>query len=229
MSRSARLLGILQAMQGRRRPVTAQALAEAAGVSLRTLYRDIETLRGQGAAIEGEAGLGYLLRPGFFLPPLAFNEEEAEALLLGLRWVARRGDPDLAEAAESAFGKLAAILPPAVEAAASGSGLVPAAGPGQVAHLATLRQAMRQESKIRLDYADKAGAATRRVVWPLAVGFFTGAEVLAAWCELRQDHRHFRLDRMQAVALLPDRLPRRRAVLLAEWRLAQAIEAPDRN
>ncbi|WP_159999926.1 YafY family protein [Roseomonas sp. 18066] len=227
MSRSARLLGLLQELQGRRRPVTAQALAEAAGVSLRTLYRDIETLRGQGAAIEGEAGLGYLLRPGFFLPPLAFDEDEAEALLLGLRWVARRGDPALAGAAESAFGKLVAILPPAVEAAAAGSGLV--AGPGQVAHLAVLRQAMRQECKLQIDYADKAGAATQRVIWPLAVGFFTGAEVLAAWCELRQDHRHFRLDRMQAVALLPDRLPRRRAVLLAEWRLAQAIEAADRN
>ena len=111
MSRAQRLLDLLQLLHRHRRPVTGQSLADELGVSVRTLYRDIATLQAQGAHIEGEPGLGYVLRPGFLLPPLMFSEEELSALVLGMRWVADRGDGPLARAARDATAKIAAVLP----------------------------------------------------------------------------------------------------------------------
>ncbi len=222
MARSARLLALMQALRRRRRPVAASVLATELGVSLRTVYRDIATLVAEGAPIAGEAGIGYVLRPGFFLPPLMFDEEETDALILGLRLAAMRGDPDLAEAAENALAKIATVLPSPRQEAAAESGLVVAGEKGGAAPLAAIRQALREERKLRLAYSDKAGAATERVVWPVIIGFFAASEVLAAWCELRSDFRHFRLDRIASAAVLSERLPRRRRVLLAEWRALQA-------
>jgi predicted DNA-binding transcriptional regulator YafY len=224
LSRSARLFDLLQALRGRRRPVAAGRLAEELGVSLRTVYRDIATLAAQGADIQGEAGLGYVLRPGFFLPPLMFDEDEADALLLGLRMVKARGDAALAQAAADALAKVEAVLPPEREPAAENGLFAGAIGGGDVAHLAAIRRAMRAEHKLVLGYRDKAGSASRRVVWPVAVGFFGAAEVLAAWCELRGDFRHFRLDRIETLTPDTARMPRRRRILLAEWRLAQALD-----
>jgi predicted DNA-binding transcriptional regulator YafY len=158
------LLELLQALRRRRRPVAAARLAEELGVSLRTLYRDVATLTAGGAPIEGAAGLGYVLKPGFLLPPLMFGEDEVDALILGLRLVARRGDPDLARGAEDALAKIEAVLPPGLEDAAAASGML--AGPHAAAapHLAAIRQAMRQERRLRLSYTDKAAAVTERVV-----------------------------------------------------------------
>lgn len=226
MSRAARLLVLMQALRRRRRAVPAAELAAELGVSLRTIYRDIATLVAEGAPIDGAAGLGYRLREGFFLPPLMLTEEEADAVMLGLRLVAQRVDASLAEAAEEALAKIGAILPPAMEDAASGSPLLAGSTPGaaEPPHLATLREAMRSEHKMRLRYSDAAGKASERTVWPIAVGFFTAAEVLAAWCELRQDFRHLRLDRIVAATALPDRLPKRRRVLLAEWRAQSDLD-----
>src|SRR5881396_422406 len=112
MSRAQRLLDLIQLLRGYRRPVSGAVLAEALGISLRTLYRDIETLNAQGATIDGAPGLGYVLRPGFMLPPLMFSEEEIEALVLGSRWVADRADHRLGEAARNALAKISAVLPP---------------------------------------------------------------------------------------------------------------------
>src|ERR1700742_981576 len=111
MDKTERLFSIMDALRRRGRPVTAAALAEEQGVSVRTLYRDVQTLIGLGAPIDGEAGIGYLLRPGFFLPPLMFSPEELEALVLGARWVETRPDPPLARAASSALGKIATASP----------------------------------------------------------------------------------------------------------------------
>ncbi|GGE16199.1 DeoR family transcriptional regulator [Aureimonas endophytica] len=227
MSRAARLLDLLQTLRERRRPVSAAALGEALGVSLRTVYRDIETLRGQGAAIEGEAGLGYVLKPGFTLPPLMFDDDELDALILGLRLVMRRGDGDLEAAAEGALAKIVAVLPEERERAAAASGLL--AGPvcGEAAeapHLGLIRRALQEETKLRLAYRDKKGAATDRVVWPIAVGFFEGYEMLAAWCETRRDFRHFRLDRIGAATALDQRIPKHRRLLLAEWRAREDLD-----
>ena len=196
-------------------------------MSLRTVYRDVATLVAQGAPIEGEAGLGYVLKPGFFLPPLAFGADEVDALIFGLRLVARRGDASLGRAADDALAKIAAVLPPEMEDAAATSGLL--AGPGEQAaapHLAAVRHAIRAEEKLRLRYTDKKGAATQRTVWPVALGFFETAEVLAAWCETRRDFRHFRLDRIAAAEPSGQRYPKRRRILLAEWRSLEGIDGP---
>src|SRR6266705_6358930 len=111
MSRAQRLLDLIQALRGCRRPISGAVLAEALGISLRTLYRDIETLNAQGAQIDGEPGVGYVLRPGFMLPPLMFSEDEIEALVLGSRWVSERADDPLGQAARNALVKIAAVLP----------------------------------------------------------------------------------------------------------------------
>ncbi len=215
----------MQALRRRRRPVSAADLAAELGVSLRTIYRDVATLVAQGAPIEGEAGLGYILKPGFFLPPLMFGEDEVDAIILGLRLVSQRGDAALDRAADDALAKIAAILPPALEDAAATSGLL--AGPGRsgdTPHLAAIRRAIRAEEKLRLRYTDKKGVASQRTVWPVALGFFEAAEVLAAWCEMRRDFRHFRLDRIKAAEPSGERYPKRRRILLAEWRLQQDID-----
>lgn len=198
MSRSARLLDLIQALRRRRRPVPAAMLAGELGVSLRTIYRDIATLVGQGAAIEGEAGVGYVLKPGFLLPPLMFSGNELDALILGLRLVAERGDTDLEQAARDVLAKISAVLPDELEDETETSGMLAGPLPNDASpHLTRIRQAIRRETKLRLAYTDKKGAATRRIVWPVAIGFFEAAEVLAAWCETRRDFRHFRLDRIR--------------------------------
>ena len=111
MSRAQRLLDLIQVLRRHRHPVSGATLAEATGVSLRTLYRDIELLKAEGAHIDGEAGVGYVLRPGFMLPPLMFSEEEIEALVLGSRWVHQRADRALADAAANVLAKIGAVLP----------------------------------------------------------------------------------------------------------------------
>src|SRR5512143_1952213 len=111
MSRAERLLELMQVLRRYRQPVSGRALADEVGISLRTLYRDIAALQAQGARIDGEPGVGYVLRTGFMLPPLMFSEEEIEALVLGSRWVAERGDSRLGSAARNALAKIAAVLP----------------------------------------------------------------------------------------------------------------------
>src|SRR5690606_34245595 len=107
MDKTQRPFSVMDALRRHRRPVTAAAPAEEQGVSVRTLYRDVQTLIGLGAPIDGEAGVGYMLRPGFFLPPLMFTAEELEALVLGGRWVQAQPDAGLADAARNALGKIA--------------------------------------------------------------------------------------------------------------------------
>ncbi len=194
-------------------------------MSLRTLYRDIATLAAQGAPIEGEAGLGYVLKPGFFLPPLMFTMDEVDTLILGLRLVAQRGDEDLDRAADNALAKIVAVLPEEMEDVAATSGLLAAPGASAATpHLALIRRAIRAEEKLWLRYTDKKSATTERTVWPVAIGFFEAAEVLAAWCETRRDFRHFRLDRIADARLVGARYPRRQRILLAEWRLNEDVD-----
>ena len=226
MSRSGRLLDLLQTLRGYRRPVSGKILAEAMGVSLRTLYRDIATLQAQGATIEGEAGVGYVLRPGFMLPPLMFSEDEIEALVLGSRWVARRSDTGLATAADSALAKIAAVLPPDIRDALEASTLLVGPSPDSPPEehdLSPFRQAIRQEHRCALQYRDKDDSASERFIWPFALGFFERARVLVAWCELRQDYRHFRLDRIATFTLTDTRYPRRRQSLLKGWKEREGI------
>jgi predicted DNA-binding transcriptional regulator YafY len=226
VARAQRLLELIQVLRRHRRPVSGQTLSDELGVSLRTVYRDIQTLIGQGASIDGEAGVGYVLRPGFVLPPLMFSDEEIEALVLGSRWVAQCTDEPLARAAQNAIAKIAAVLPPDLRDSIEGNGLL--AGPGAEPKptpidLTPIRQAIRTERKLVLQYADAKGGRTKRTVWPVALGFFDRVRVLAAWCELRQDYRHFRTDRIVTLQLTDKRYPRRRRAMMQEWRAIEGI------
>ena len=226
MSRAQRLLDLIQELRGHRRPVSGATLAEALGVSLRTLYRDIETLKAQGADIEGEAGVGFVLRPGYMLPPLMFSEEEVEAILLGSLWVATQGDQDLANAARTALRKISAVLPKELADLADTSALIVGRGDkrdGGSEPLPAIRAAIRRERKLTIRYLDGKGRATERTIWPFALGFFERTRVVAAWCELRGDFRHFRTDRIAAADILGNRYPRRQAILIKEWRAAEGI------
>lgn len=231
MSRASRLLELLQLLRRHRAPVPGLALAEELGISIRTLYRDIATLQAQGADIQGEPGLGYVLRPGFTLPPLMFSADELEALVLGSRWVEVRGDARLGAAAGNAVAKIRAVLPGDLRESVDAATLtVPMLRGEPVAiDASVIRAAIREEQKLLVTYRDHDGAGTTRTLWPLLIGFFDKVQVLAAWCELRQDYRAFRVDRIQSVEPRDERYPRRRAVLIKEWRARQSIPTPARN
>jgi len=224
VARAERLLALIQVLRRHRRPVSGQTLADELGVSLRTVYRDIQTLIGQGAAIDGEAGVGFILRPGFVLPPLMFGDEEIEALVLGLRFVAQRSDETFRRAATDALAKIAAVLPADLREGIENIGLL--AGPDDDAvpvDLALVRAAIREEHRLVLHYIDREGDETERVIWPIAIGFFRRAQVIAAWCEMRQDFRHFRTDRIVRIGETDQRYPRRRRVLMKEWRAIEGV------
>lgn len=224
-SRSERLLALLQALRRHRRPVSGNDLASETGISLRTLYRDIASLRAQGAHIEGEAGVGYLLKPGFLLPPLMFSPEEVEALVLGSRWVAGTADPKLAGAARDLMTKVAAVLPDDLREDLDRTTLmVPRREQvADTADVSGIREAIRQERVLRIAYRNEQGEASERHIWPFALAYFERVRVVLAWCELRNDFRSFRTDRILDYAETGRRYRRRRAVLLKEWKAAQGI------
>ena len=338
MSRTERLLALMQQLRTGRRPRQAHELAQALGVSLRTLYRDIDLLRAQGADIRGEAGVGYVLKKGApTLPPLMFAEGEIEALVLGLRWVVQQPDPALVASARSVLAKVEAVLParlvPMMEdqalypvrgrvsgepsasvpdaasasdtalapdaASASAAASVPSSAPSSVPASAStpapdsvpasasapasvpvpacapvsvaasvscaipapvpaapasatvadtspapcgnvrspartawesheeiilplIRQALRENRQLQMDYADAQGQDTRRTIWPVALGYLQSTRLLAAWCTLRADFRHFRTDRIRH-AWLGDPCPRPRRQLEAAWLQATGI------
>ena len=211
----------IQVLRRHRYPVSGADLAHEVGVSLRTLYRDIAALQAQGARIEGEAGVGYVLRPGYLLPPLMFSEEEIDALVLGTRWVADRADSSLAGAARDALAKIASVLPGELRHGLDTSALL--IGPGEPIsagdqEMAAIRRAIRAEHKLEIRYGDAKGRTSARTIWPFAIGFFERIRVVVAWCELRRDIRHFRTDRIAALTPTKVRYPKRRQALLKEWR-----------
>ncbi len=226
MSRSQRLFDLLQLLRRHRRPVSGAVLAEALGVSVRTVYRDITSLQALGAEIQGEAGIGYVLKPGFLLPPLMFSDTEIEALALGLKWVGRRTDDDLARAAQDVLAKVSAILPDDLRARLEDDALVVAPGWHRAEpDLSVLRRVLKDERKLKIGYADDKGNRTERIVWPVTLGFFQTVRVLVAWCELRGDFRHFRTDRIQGLNVLEGRPPKCRKDLHMQWRETMLTKA----
>ncbi len=220
MDKTERLFAIMDALRRHRHPVTAAQLAEEQNVSVRTLYRDIQTLIGLGAPIDGEAGIGYLLRPGFFLPPLMFSPEELEALVLGARWVQSQPDTDLSDAARNAFGKIATASPDDLRDRISDTGLWPVRVWGEVEPLPLLglvRQAMRNEKALRIDYSDEKGRSSSREIWPVQLAYYENKQIVAAWCTLRDDFRHFRTERIEAAEITSARYGQRRAALSKQW------------
>lgn len=226
MSRTERLLDLIQFLRRHRAPVTGPALAAEFGISIRTLYRDIATLQAQGADIKGEPGLGYVLRPGFTLPPLMFSADEIEALVLGSRWVAVRAEDErLGVAAGNALSKIAAVLPADLRDSVDAATLLVAPGERSalVVDPAAIRAAIRAEHKLTITYRNKVGCESERTIWPFLIGFFDHTRIVAAWCELRQDFRHFRIDRMLSLAPTGIRYPRRRSAMVKAWRTIEDL------
>ena len=206
MRRADRLFEIVQLMQSRRF-MTAERLAEALEVSPRTIYRDIRDLMATGVPIEGEAGVGYTLHRKFDMPPLMFDSEEIQALLLGARIVQSWADSDLAEAAKRALIKVEAVLPehlrPQMSEATLFAPKIPERNPA-AANLGILRGAIDQSTKVRFDYTRLDGEGSARTVRPLGLFFWGTVWSLAAWCEMRKDFRNFRVDRMAKLAALEE-------------------------
>lgn len=228
LPKSERLLQLTALLRERRTPSTAAELAAKLNVSLRTLYRDIAALRRQGADIRGEAGIGYQLHGGYLLPPLTFNGGEIEAVVFGMRWAAACADDGLAQQARSALVKIQAVLPEHLQHRFAEQTLFPlSSNPNYTAeenrNLVQIRAAIAQNRMLAFDYTDLQGKPSRRSVYPLAVGYFAEARVLAAWCTLRQDFRHFRADRMARLCI-GEPLPLPRMLLLKKWRQQENVD-----
>ena len=207
MRRADRLFQIVNVVRRRRTATTATHLAERLGVSERTVYRDIRDLILAGTPIDGEAGVGYRIRPGYDLPPLMFDRDEIQALVIGARIVRQFGDPALARASDAILGKVAAIVPKDLAPLVAETRLfVPSTiGAGKSADaLALAREAVIARRKLAVSYANAAGVVTNRTVRPLGIFFWGRTWTLAAWCELRQGFRNFRLDRVAASTMLDE-------------------------
>jgi predicted DNA-binding transcriptional regulator YafY len=220
MRRADRLFDIIQRLRTARGPTTAAALAEDLEVTPRTVYRDIATLQARRVPIEGEAGIGYVLRRGFDLPPLMFTVEEIEAIAVGARLVARTGDAALQDAAASVLSKVTVVLPETLRDQLAAAPIYVSSNGAPVPEsvdLSVVRQAIRNEHKLDIEYIDEKGTRTERIIWPIAVAYYVQATLIGAWCQLRQDYRHFRADRINMLTVLDERFPSDNGRLMAEW------------
>jgi predicted DNA-binding transcriptional regulator YafY len=224
MRRADRLFEIIQVLRRASGPLTAERIAAELETSKRTIYRDIDALVAQRVPIRGEAGVGYVLERGFDLPPLMLSVDEAEAVALGAQWVVAHAEPALARAAVAVLAKLAAVMPedlrPVLDDPAVGTPPGPGREDARVAgdlDVARLRRWCREGRRLAIGYVDETGAASERLVRPFLVGYVAAVRIVAAWCELRQDFRVFRTDRLTAVTFLDERYPERSAALRRRW------------
>ncbi len=204
MRRADRLFEIIQILR-RRNLTRARDLADKLEVSERTIYRDVQDLMASGVPIDGEAGVGYVLRKGFDLPPLMFDEQEIEALMLGARIVQSWADPQLAEAATNAIAKVETVVPPRLRKVMAETALLaPANHASEPISVdpSALRDAVRSAHKVQFDYRDEEDNPSQRTVRPLALAFYGRVWLLVSWCEMRDDFRSFRLDRMRELQVL---------------------------
>lgn len=214
-----RLFSILQVLRTSSKPVKAKELAEKLEVSVRTVYRDIAELQMQNIPIFGEAGIGYVLKSGFQMPPLMLTPEELEAAILGTQWVSRCGDATLEKGASSLIDKINAVIPEHMRHVLLTS---PVAVPDTAQavtdsiNMADFRTAIRDRKKIAIVY-NKHGQHSNRLIWPFLIAYFETVRVVAAWCELRAAFRHFRTDRIESFEVLSDTYPKPAAELKAEW------------
>ncbi|MFC4818994.1 helix-turn-helix transcriptional regulator [Dokdonella ginsengisoli] len=198
MRRADRLFLIIHALRGRRTALPARQLAQTLAVSLRTVYRDVADLQLSGVPIEGEAGVGYVLRKGSDIPPLMFNADELEALVVGTRFVRAFAGERLANGAQAALLKIEAVLPPELQQRASRSRILAPARwyEAKSGLIDRLHEAIAAHRVLQLDYRDEGGRASARAIEPLCLAFWGGVWTLGAWCRLRADFRNFRPDRI---------------------------------
>ena len=207
MRRADRLFEIIQFLR-RKELLRARELSGALEVSERTIYRDIQDLIASGVPIEGEAGVGYVLKAGFDLPPLMFKEQEIEALVLGARIVESWADPELATAATDVIAKIEAVIPDRLRDYMANTALLAPSHHYMEAisfDIAELRRALRRQLKVHFRYQNATGNASERTVWPLSLAYFGPVWLLAGWCELRIDFRTFRLDRIDGFRVEAER------------------------
>ncbi len=220
MRRSDRLFDIIQRLRAASGPTTAAALADELEVTPRTVYRDIATLQARRVPIEGAAGVGYLLRKSFDLPPLNFTIDEIEAIAVGARLVNRLKDPALQQAAESVLAKVTTVVPERLRAHIADApiyvspGMTPEASG---ADLAEVRAAIRDSAKLYIAYADEGGRRTNRVIWPIAMAYYVDVTLIGAWCELRSDYRNFRVERIVSSRVLDEHFDQDNGRLFREW------------
>jgi predicted DNA-binding transcriptional regulator YafY len=221
MRKAERLFQLLTLLRGRRTVITARSLAEYLEVSERTIYRDMQALSLSGIPIEGEAGVGYRLKPGFTIPPIMFNAQELEAILLGARMVQRWGDAELGAAADSALTKIMAILPDRLHFEHTLKPewlLVPEYAAGESARFGQeIRQAIKQQTIIKIKYQTQDKQHSTREIWPLGLVFWGNVWTLVSWCELRNDYRNFRLDRIQYLTVTEKTYPTRDDINLQHY------------
>jgi predicted DNA-binding transcriptional regulator YafY len=220
MRRADRLFDIIQRLRSAKSPVTAATLADALEVTVRTVYRDIAALQGRRVPIEGEPGVGYVLRRGFDLPPLMFTTEEIDAIAVGARLLRRIRDPQLHKAADRVLAKVTSIVPEALRAHLASAPLYVSDGRASTPRgvdLTVVRDAIHECRKMRIAYDDEKGARTRRTIWPIAMVYYVDATLIAAWCEMRRDYRHFRVERIWKSDVLHDKYPADNGRLLAAW------------
>ncbi|MGH2343296.1 helix-turn-helix transcriptional regulator [Segnochrobactraceae bacterium EtOH-i3] len=226
MARSDRLLRLLQVLRTLPPPVTAERLADKMAVSIRTIYRDIETLRVAGATIDGETGFGYRLVEDMALPPQTFTRTEIEALVLGLGEVKHAGDGELARAAETAFAKIISTLPDRLQLQAlhAINRIYKPSPPAEpTVDMAFLRQACWEEQVLWIVYVDGEGQRTEREIWPLSIVYLERSLILLARCCERQAFRRFRVDRIAEATATSQSFRPHRVPLLREF-VAQMVK-----
>jgi len=227
MRRAERLFQIIQILRRSTRPVTASQMSGELEVSKRSVYRDVADLMGQRVPIRGEAGLGYVLDRDFDMPPLMLTPDEIEAAVLGAQWVADKGDAVLAGAARDLIAKLAAAVPERLRPfiAEPSIGAPPSlAMAADGLDLAQTRLWIRSGRKIRIRYRDEHARESERTIWPTIIGYAATVRLLAAWCELRGEFRHFRTDRILAAGFLEERHGCRPGELRTRWKRTMEAE-----
>jgi predicted DNA-binding transcriptional regulator YafY len=221
MRRADRMLQIVQALRRSSAPTTAKQLADELEVVPRTIYRDISALQASRVPIDGEAGVGYMLSPGYDLPPMMFSIEEIEAVTLGLRMVIERGDRELARGAKDVLAKIEAVVPNDIADQMWKSMLLvpyplnPEVCFGQF--LPVIRTAIRESRKLHIHYADAEAKGTERTIWPLGLYLYSHVTLVCAWCEQRDDFRAFRSERIQSCEVPGVRFDGRNGGLMSEF------------
>lgn len=232
MRKADRLFEIIQLLRQATTPLTADVIAAELEIGRRTIYRDIAALIARRVPIRGEAGVGYVLERGFDLPPLMLNVTEVEAVTLGAQWVIGHGDTEMARAALSVLAKVAAVLPqelaPLIDDPAVGT-LPVQPGEDEIIDFQRLRRWCREGRKIVIDYGDESGNGTSRTIWPILIGYVAKSKVVIAWCEMREDFRVFRHDRITSISFLDVKYPERPASLRSKWRKIQGEPARTRG
>ena len=220
MRRADRLLQIIQLFRRKRGPVTAATISQELEVTVRTVYRDIASLMANGVPIRGEAGIGYIMDDGYDLPPLMFSADELEALMLGARLVSSSGDTALARSANDAIAKIASVVPDDLRPVLLDAPLyAPNFGKRVVdkVDVGIIRNAIRTRHKLAIEYSDAEDKPSKRTVWPIAIGYNQGVRMMVSYCELRQDFRHFRVDRIALLTVSDEKIPQRRDALFHRW------------